>query len=126
MKLLLTTCKTCILNFLAAIFLSVHLLEFLLHLNLWVIFLVYCYNENVKVMERNNIYLFIYFLKSLGGNIISRKSTSDLNPILAAGNCMLNLASQGKRYPFSVLAPDVQDGIVKGVRLGSKWLLSVG
>lgn len=58
MKLLLTTCKTCILNFLAAIFLSVHLLEFLLHLNLWVIFLVYCYNENVKVMERNNIYLF--------------------------------------------------------------------
>ncbi|XP_052532366.1 aldehyde oxidase [Tympanuchus pallidicinctus] len=36
---------------------------------------------------------------SLGGNIVSRKSTSDLNPILAAGNCMLNLASQGgKRW----------------------------
>lgn len=49
-----------------------------------------------------------------------------MNPILAAGNCMLNLASQGKRYPFSVLAPDVRDGIVQGVRLDSKWLLSVG
>ncbi|XP_009460630.1 PREDICTED: aldehyde oxidase [Nipponia nippon] len=34
---------------------------------------------------------------SLGGNIISRKSTSDLNPILAASNCMLNLASRGRR-----------------------------
>uniref|UniRef100_A0A8C4VEH4 Aldehyde oxidase 1 n=1 Tax=Falco tinnunculus TaxID=100819 RepID=A0A8C4VEH4_FALTI len=31
---------------------------------------------------------------SLGGNIISRKSTSDLNPILAASGCMLNLASR--------------------------------
>uniref|UniRef100_A0A8C4XVG7 Aldehyde oxidase 1 n=1 Tax=Falco tinnunculus TaxID=100819 RepID=A0A8C4XVG7_FALTI len=36
---------------------------------------------------------------SLGGNIISRKSTSDLNPILAASGCMLNLASR-------VLLPD--------------------
>uniref|UniRef100_A0A8B9T271 Aldehyde oxidase 1 n=1 Tax=Anas platyrhynchos TaxID=8839 RepID=A0A8B9T271_ANAPL len=31
---------------------------------------------------------------SLGGNVVSRKSTSDLNPILAASNCMLNLASR--------------------------------
>uniref|UniRef100_A0A663MI95 Aldehyde oxidase 1 n=1 Tax=Athene cunicularia TaxID=194338 RepID=A0A663MI95_ATHCN len=30
-------------------------------------------------------------MASLGGNIVSRKSTSDLNPILAASNCMLNL-----------------------------------
>uniref|UniRef100_A0A8C8T1F7 Aldehyde oxidase 1 n=1 Tax=Pelusios castaneus TaxID=367368 RepID=A0A8C8T1F7_9SAUR len=36
-------------------------------------------------------------IASLGGNIISRKSTSDLNPILAVGNCILNLASRGKR-----------------------------
>lgn len=36
------------------------------------------------------------FFQSLGGNIISRKSTSDLNPVLAAGNCILNLASRGK------------------------------
>ncbi|XP_017927344.2 aldehyde oxidase isoform X1 [Manacus vitellinus] len=34
---------------------------------------------------------------SLGGNIISRKSTSDLNPVLAASNCMLNLASRGRK-----------------------------
>uniref|UniRef100_A0A8C8BMN7 Aldehyde oxidase 1 n=1 Tax=Otus sunia TaxID=257818 RepID=A0A8C8BMN7_9STRI len=33
-------------------------------------------------------------IASLGGNIVSRKSTSDLNPILAASNCMLNLASR--------------------------------
>ncbi|XP_068101230.1 aldehyde oxidase-like [Hyperolius riggenbachi] len=32
---------------------------------------------------------------SLGGNIISRSTTSDLNPVLAAGGCILNLASAG-------------------------------
>ncbi|XP_060113080.1 aldehyde oxidase-like [Heteronotia binoei] len=31
---------------------------------------------------------------SLGGNIISRSPTSDINPILAAGNCILYVASQ--------------------------------
>uniref|UniRef100_A0A8C2YDJ8 Aldehyde oxidase 1 n=1 Tax=Coturnix japonica TaxID=93934 RepID=A0A8C2YDJ8_COTJA len=62
---------------------------------------------------------------SLGGNIISRKSTSDLNPILAAGNCMLNLASKGKRDSFSVQVPEAQDDIVQGARLSSKWLLSI-
>ncbi|CAH2306016.1 aldehyde oxidase-like [Pelobates cultripes] len=30
---------------------------------------------------------------SLGGNIISRSTTSDLNPVLAAGGCVLNLVS---------------------------------
>ncbi|KAM4698824.1 aldehyde oxidase-like isoform 2-T2 [Rhinophrynus dorsalis] len=30
---------------------------------------------------------------SLGGNIISRSPTSDLNPVLAAGSCILNIAS---------------------------------
>ncbi|XP_030901677.2 aldehyde oxidase isoform X1 [Melopsittacus undulatus] len=34
---------------------------------------------------------------SLGGNVISRKSASDLNPILAASNCMLSLVSRGKK-----------------------------
>ncbi|XP_043848598.1 aldehyde oxidase 1-like [Dromiciops gliroides] len=35
---------------------------------------------------------------SLGGNVISRHSTSDLNPLLAVGNSTLNLASKdGKR-----------------------------
>lgn len=33
--------------------------------------------------------------QSLGGNIISRATTSDLNPVLAAGGCILNLASTG-------------------------------
>uniref|UniRef100_A0A7M4ERU3 aldehyde oxidase n=1 Tax=Crocodylus porosus TaxID=8502 RepID=A0A7M4ERU3_CROPO len=39
---------------------------------------------------------------SLGGNIISRKSTSDLNPVLAAGNCLLNLASKDQRRQIPV------------------------
>ncbi|XP_010216199.1 PREDICTED: aldehyde oxidase [Tinamus guttatus] len=45
---------------------------------------------------------------SLGGNIVSRKSTSDLNPILAAGNCMLNLLSRGRKrqIPMSDLFAD--------------------
>ncbi|XP_062972241.1 aldehyde oxidase-like [Elgaria multicarinata webbii] len=45
---------------------------------------------------------------SLGGNIISRSSTSDINPILAAGNCILNVASQGRlrQIPLSHLFAD--------------------
>uniref|UniRef100_A0A8C8SX54 xanthine dehydrogenase n=1 Tax=Pelusios castaneus TaxID=367368 RepID=A0A8C8SX54_9SAUR len=47
-------------------------------------------------------------IASLGGNIISRKSTSDLNPILAVGNCILNLASrEGTRWiPLSDIFAD--------------------
>ncbi|XP_072835144.2 aldehyde oxidase 1 isoform X1 [Pogona vitticeps] len=33
---------------------------------------------------------------SFGGNIVSRSPTSDINPILAAGNCILNVASEGR------------------------------
>uniref|UniRef100_A0A670I481 FAD-binding PCMH-type domain-containing protein n=1 Tax=Podarcis muralis TaxID=64176 RepID=A0A670I481_PODMU len=36
-------------------------------------------------------------LASLGGHIVSRGSTWDLNPVLAAGNALLNLVSIGKR-----------------------------
>ncbi|KAI1237061.1 hypothetical protein IHE44_0014316 [Lamprotornis superbus] len=45
---------------------------------------------------------------SFGGNIISRKSTSDLNPVLAASNCMLNLASRGQKrqIPMSDIFAD--------------------
>ncbi|NP_001280177.1 aldehyde oxidase 1-like [Anolis carolinensis] len=45
---------------------------------------------------------------SFGGNIITRSSTSDLNPILAVGNCILNVASQGKlrHIPFRNLFAD--------------------
>uniref|UniRef100_A0A8C3NMH1 xanthine dehydrogenase n=1 Tax=Geospiza parvula TaxID=87175 RepID=A0A8C3NMH1_GEOPR len=39
---------------------------------------------------------------SFGGNIISRKSTSDLNPVLAASNCMLNL--HNNKFYFQILA----------------------
>ncbi|XP_075612393.1 aldehyde oxidase isoform X3 [Balearica regulorum gibbericeps] len=48
---------------------------------------------------------------SLGGNIISRKSTSDLNPILAASNCVLNLASRGgkRQIPLSDIFADGVD-----------------
>ncbi|XP_069471537.1 aldehyde oxidase 1-like [Ambystoma mexicanum] len=36
---------------------------------------------------------------SLGGHIVSRAETSDLNPILAVGNCVLNLSSKaGNRH----------------------------
>ncbi|KFO15473.1 Aldehyde oxidase, partial [Balearica regulorum gibbericeps] len=45
------------------------------------------------------------------GNIISRKSTSDLNPILAASNCVLNLASRGgkRQIPLSDIFADGVD-----------------
>ncbi|XP_042301120.1 aldehyde oxidase isoform X3 [Sceloporus undulatus] len=45
---------------------------------------------------------------SFGGNIISRSSTSDINPILAVGNCILSVASQGKlrHIPLSDLFAD--------------------
>jgi len=46
-------------------------------------------------MGKGEINFFSF--KSLGGNIVSRKPTSDLNPILAASNCMLSMASRGKR-----------------------------
>lgn len=67
-------------------------------------------HENMKAMKRGKIF---FFPKSLGGNVVSRKSTSDLNPILAASNCMLNLASRGKRrYLVSVLVSEIQDATV--------------
>ncbi|XP_006862101.1 PREDICTED: aldehyde oxidase-like [Chrysochloris asiatica] len=42
-------------------------------------------------------------MASLGGHIISRLSTSDLNPILGVGNCVLNVASiEGtQQIPFN-------------------------
>lgn len=45
---------------------------------------------------------------SLGGNIISRKSTSDLNPVLAASNCLLSLVSRGRKrqVPLSDIFAD--------------------
>nr|XP_056717291.1 aldehyde oxidase 1-like [Euleptes europaea] len=45
---------------------------------------------------------------SFGGNIISRSPTSDINPVLAVGNCILNVASQGRmrRIPVSDLFAD--------------------
>ncbi|XP_054834578.1 aldehyde oxidase-like isoform X2 [Eublepharis macularius] len=45
---------------------------------------------------------------SFGGNIISRSPTSDINPVLAVGNCVLNVASQGRmrQIPLSDLFAD--------------------
>ncbi|KAH0621633.1 hypothetical protein JD844_023157 [Phrynosoma platyrhinos] len=45
---------------------------------------------------------------SFGGNIISRSSTSDINPVLAVGNCILSVASQGRlrNIPLSDLFAD--------------------
>uniref|UniRef100_A0A8C4VEI3 Aldehyde oxidase 1 n=1 Tax=Falco tinnunculus TaxID=100819 RepID=A0A8C4VEI3_FALTI len=61
---------------------------------------------------------------SLGGNIISRKSTSDLNPILAASGCMLNLASRGKRYPIPLNGIFV-DGVGNNAITPEEILVSV-
>uniref|UniRef100_A0A8B9TA25 Aldehyde oxidase 1 n=1 Tax=Anas platyrhynchos TaxID=8839 RepID=A0A8B9TA25_ANAPL len=59
---------------------------------------------------------------SLGGNVVSRKSTSDLNPILAASNCMLNLASRGKRIPLSDI---FADGVGNNTIMPEEILVSV-
>lgn len=61
---------------------------------------------------------------SLGGNVVSRKSTSDLNPILAASNCMLNLASRGRkrRIPLSDI---FADGVGNNTIMPEEILVSV-
>ncbi|XP_035427453.1 aldehyde oxidase isoform X1 [Cygnus atratus] len=61
---------------------------------------------------------------SLGGNIISQKSTSDLNPILAASNCMLNLALKGRkrRIPLSDI---FADGVGNNTIMPEEILVSV-
>ncbi|XP_072274823.1 aldehyde oxidase-like [Pyxicephalus adspersus] len=65
-------------------------------------------NEAVSTLSKDKSILFRALLQqlstlggaqirntaSLGGNIISRSTTSDLNPVLAAGGCTLNLASK--------------------------------
>ncbi|CAG5932291.1 unnamed protein product [Menidia menidia] len=40
---------------------------------------------------------------SVGGNIVSAFPNSDLNPVLAAGNCRVSLISAGEWPPFSLL-----------------------
>ncbi|XP_029874114.1 aldehyde oxidase isoform X5 [Aquila chrysaetos chrysaetos] len=61
---------------------------------------------------------------SLGGNIISRKSTSDLNPILAASNCMLNLVSRGGRRQIP-LSDIFADGVGNNTITPEEILVSV-
>lgn len=40
--------------------------------------------------------LFLVFhIQSLGGNIMSAYPNSDLNPVLAAGNCRVSVISKG-------------------------------
>uniref|UniRef100_A0A663MGD1 Aldehyde oxidase 1 n=1 Tax=Athene cunicularia TaxID=194338 RepID=A0A663MGD1_ATHCN len=56
-------------------------------------------------------------MASLGGNIVSRKSTSDLNPILAASNCMLNLASR---------VPEVRENALPVTNAGMRVLFEEG
>ncbi|NXX95379.1 AOXA oxidase, partial [Centropus bengalensis] len=62
---------------------------------------------------------------SLGGNIMSRKSTSDLNPVLAASNCMLNLASRGKRRKIIPLSDIFADGVGNNTITPEEILVSV-
>lgn len=60
------------------------------------------------------LFLPLFFShKSLGGNIVSRRSTSDINPILAAGNCVLNVASQGRSETLFVGCPEAAGNRVK-------------
>ncbi|XP_062435402.1 aldehyde oxidase-like isoform X3 [Rhea pennata] len=61
---------------------------------------------------------------SLGGNIVSRKSTSDLNPILAAGNCMLNLVSRGRKRQIP-LSDIFADGAGNNTIMPEEILVSV-
>ncbi|KAM6307643.1 LOW QUALITY PROTEIN: aldehyde oxidase-like [Aegotheles albertisi] len=61
---------------------------------------------------------------SLGGNIISRKPTSDLNPILAASNCMLNLASRGRKRQIA-LSDIFADGVGNNTITPEEILVSV-
>ncbi|XP_030133584.3 aldehyde oxidase isoform X3 [Taeniopygia guttata] len=61
---------------------------------------------------------------SFGGNIISRKPTSDLNPVLAASNCMLNLASRGQRR--QILLSDIfADGVGNNTITPEEILVSI-
>uniref|UniRef100_A0A493TCT6 Aldehyde oxidase 1 n=1 Tax=Anas platyrhynchos platyrhynchos TaxID=8840 RepID=A0A493TCT6_ANAPP len=61
---------------------------------------------------------------SLGGNVVSRKSTSDLNPILAASNCMLNLASRGRKRQIP-LSDIFADGVGNNTIMPEEILVSV-
>uniref|UniRef100_A0A8C8EFH1 aldehyde oxidase n=1 Tax=Otus sunia TaxID=257818 RepID=A0A8C8EFH1_9STRI len=63
-------------------------------------------------------------IASLGGNIVSRKSTSDLNPILAASNCMLNLASRGRKRQIP-LSDIFADGVGNNTITPEEILVSV-
>uniref|UniRef100_A0A663MHR7 Aldehyde oxidase 1 n=1 Tax=Athene cunicularia TaxID=194338 RepID=A0A663MHR7_ATHCN len=63
-------------------------------------------------------------MASLGGNIVSRKSTSDLNPILAASNCMLNLASRGRKRQIP-LRDIFADGVGNNTITPEEILVSV-
>ncbi|XP_069082190.1 aldehyde oxidase 1-like isoform X2 [Pleurodeles waltl] len=67
---------------------------------------------------------------SLGGHIVSRNPTSDLNPILAVGNSILNLASKGgnRQIPldeafFAATSPLKQEEIVVSILIpfSKKW-----
>ncbi|XP_039553924.1 aldehyde oxidase isoform X2 [Passer montanus] len=61
---------------------------------------------------------------SFGGNIISRKSTSDLNPVLAASNCMLSLASRGQRRQIPV-SDIFADGVGNNTITPEEILISI-
>lgn len=71
------------------------------------------YNTTL-LLCRLNLY---YFFQSLGGNIISRSTTSDLNPVLAAGGCILNLASKGTLVHEVLLFCDFHSYVVIKVDL---------
>uniref|UniRef100_A0A8D2KYG3 FAD-binding PCMH-type domain-containing protein n=1 Tax=Varanus komodoensis TaxID=61221 RepID=A0A8D2KYG3_VARKO len=60
----------------------------------------------------------------LGGNIISRHTSSDLNPVLAVGHCILNLASlKGVRQ--IPLNEDFLTGAANGILIPDEILVSV-
>ncbi|KAJ7345478.1 hypothetical protein JRQ81_001428 [Phrynocephalus forsythii] len=63
-------------------------------------------------------------IASLGGNVLSRHPSSDLNPLLAAGRCVLNVASLcGTRQ--ILLNEDFLDASENAVLLPDEVLLSV-
>lgn len=62
-----------------------------------------CFRSILLYLEKTAIKIASFLLKSLGGHIVSRGSTWDLNPVLAVGNSVLSLASKGKIQHLSVM-----------------------
>uniref|UniRef100_A0A8C0BNS1 2Fe-2S ferredoxin-type domain-containing protein n=1 Tax=Buteo japonicus TaxID=224669 RepID=A0A8C0BNS1_9AVES len=61
-------------------------------------------------------------MASLGGHIVSRASTRELNPISSVGKSVLNLASEGKLWtPCQIPLPDGQNTATENMAIGNSF-----